>query len=933
LKKKPSAVLCLACLMLAAIPAGTLRAAKYPPGLHWREIERGGFTIIFPAARAAGAMFAVMALEAFNKQLAAFWGFRLPGRVRIVLNDATDRPNGFATFFPFNLVGADLAEPPPDSELATSFASLDLVLAHELTHLFTMNAGSPPFRAARRLFGSLPLLFPAVQMPAWVIEGLAVEGESRFTGDGRLNHPPYRLMLSAAHRDGLFPSWERIAGMPAAWPGGTAKYLFGAGFMEFLAKKSGTDSLREYLERVAARMILFSSSRDFKKVFGEPLDELWGNYRDSVPAAGKPDREPLTHNGFLKQYPCPLGEDKLLYYRRDYQSRGEVAVLNLKTGLDEPLFKMDGVNGISVAEYGKKILLSAVDNFHAFSEFSDLYEYDLEKGKLKRLSRGRRLSQPVKRENSGKIYCVQRRDGQYHLSLFESATKRLWVSSRPFAGMAQPAVNPNGQLIAAAVKPEGGPWGIALFWKDGEIFKFFSVPGSNLSQPRWLGEETLLFILSGKEDSRLAGYSFTENSSGPFPHGPSFSTDDSRLAGMQQFAVSDEEWDIFFTYYSGSGQEIGRLNFEDARWSPLEITVASGIPEVQPSLATAPAAQIRPYRFWRDLLPRWWAPAWRLAGDEFQAGIITDGQDSLGIHRYSLEGYFGFRSRRANIAARYVYDGLFPTLALAYSDSTDVFLDEGFSQRSQVLKLASLWPLRLRKRSQLHAYADLHLERRSMIYDLGATESSRSLNGARLGVEFNSALEYYDSVSPADGIRVTVQGSVQPAGMGNARTSRTIQADLRHYIPLFRPGVLAWRLAGARGWGSDPRLYALGGRQTGSGLGDSQPFHLLRGFPAGCQWGDRGWLFNLEYRLPLFKIEKAVLPAVSLDRVYLNTFVDAGRLWHGPDAFPAAYSAGVEAVLRLAFGGAAVYDLSCGAAYGFGPEKHRQVYARMGRSF
>ena len=58
-------------------------------------------------------------------------------------------------------------------------------------------------------------------------------------------------MLDAARRDNLFPDWSRIDGLPAAWPGPSAKYLFGAGFMEFLAEKYGADRLRLYLDRVA----------------------------------------------------------------------------------------------------------------------------------------------------------------------------------------------------------------------------------------------------------------------------------------------------------------------------------------------------------------------------------------------------------------------------------------------------------------------------------------------------------------------------------------------------------------------------------------------------------------------------------------------------------------------------------------------------------
>jgi hypothetical protein len=38
-------------------------------------------------------------------------------------------------------------------------------------------------------------------------------------------------------------------------------------------------------------------------------------------------------------------------------------------------------------------------------------------------------------------------------------------------------------------------------------------------------------------------------------------------------------------------------------------------------------------------------------------------------------------------------------------------------------------------------------------------------------------------------------------------------------------------------------------------------------------------------------------------------------------------------VLRLAFGGAAAYDLAFGVAHGFGPRKQWWFYLRTGRSF
>jgi hypothetical protein len=171
--------------------------------------------------------------------------------------------------------------------------------------------------------------------------------------------------------------------------------------------------------------------------------------------------------------------------------------------------------------------------------------------------------------------------------------------------------------------------------------------------------------------------------------------------------------------------------------------------------------------------------------------------------------------------------------------------------------------------------------------------------------------------------------------MGNEGASNAIQADLRAYVSLLRPGVLALRMAAARSWDAGSFFYDMGGLMANSGLGKDRPFTLLRGFYSGYCLGDRGWQFNAEYRLPLFRIEKAILPAVSFDRVWLAPFFDIGRLHYSYREYeqPVVYSVGSEIVLRLAFGGLAAYDFAFGFAHGFGPEKQWRVYFRTGRSF
>ncbi len=59
---------------------------------------------------------------------------------------------------------------------------------------------------------------------------------------------------------------------------------------------------------------------------------------------------------------------------------------------------------------------------------------------------------------------------------------------------------------------------------------FITVPGADLSQPRWQGSEKLFFIAAGKETTRLASLSLAGNGGSV--------CDDPRLSGLRQFSLS-----------------------------------------------------------------------------------------------------------------------------------------------------------------------------------------------------------------------------------------------------------------------------------------------------------------------------------------------------------------------------------------------------------
>src|SRR2546427_398855 len=169
-------------------------AAQVDPSGRWRTLHTPHFRVHFrpvdrePAERTA-------------REAERAWGLlatelRPPrGTVDVTLSDDIDISNGFTTVFPSTRITV-LAAPLP--ELTDFDDWLRLVTTHELTHVFHLDRTKGWWRGLQSVFGRVPGLFPNEYQPSWVIEGLAVYYESRFTEGGRLHGGFHTQLIAAA---------------------------------------------------------------------------------------------------------------------------------------------------------------------------------------------------------------------------------------------------------------------------------------------------------------------------------------------------------------------------------------------------------------------------------------------------------------------------------------------------------------------------------------------------------------------------------------------------------------------------------------------------------------------------------------------------------------------------------------------------------------
>src|SRR5690606_1492788 len=109
-------------------------------------------------------------------ELLAASGFtRTPGLpIDLLVTDNVDYANGNAITTPWNRIVVHAHPPAGDPELGFHDDWMELLVLHELAHIFHLESGGGIWPVLRAVLGRNPGLFPQYLAPDWLIEGLAI---------------------------------------------------------------------------------------------------------------------------------------------------------------------------------------------------------------------------------------------------------------------------------------------------------------------------------------------------------------------------------------------------------------------------------------------------------------------------------------------------------------------------------------------------------------------------------------------------------------------------------------------------------------------------------------------------------------------------------------------------------------------------------------
>jgi WD40 repeat protein len=864
--------------VVSLLPVAVRASDRYDPRLRFRTITTPRFDIHYHQGEEGQARRLAAVAEAVAAKLDATLG-PPSGRVQVILVAQDDVANGWATPLPYNTIEITATTPAGESLIGNTTDWLHLVFAHEYTHVVHLSRGRSWIGGLRRVFGRMPLLYPNLYLPLWQIEGIATYEESQLTGQGRVPAGDFHSILTVAAADGRLEPLDRANGGLVDWPSGQTPYVYGAYFHQYLAQRFGDDALRRLTDSTAGRVPYFGSLA-FKKLFSTSLGDLWRDFEADAaraPKSGSSGPTRLTHHGFNVAAPrfAPNGR---IYYAVANPD-GFPALLALSPGEARSRWIANRYLGEGTTFAGSLVIFDQLEVEHQVALQSDLYAVDLDGGSSWRLTHGARATDPDVSPDARTIVCTVQRDDRRELATMvvpkdrQRAEPKTLVSE-PDTSFSGPRWSPDGRWIAA----ERGTRDIVLIDPAaGRIVRTIATSshGRNVT-PSWTPDGDLLFA-STREGGAFRIYrtsvstleiSRLENT-GPDAQSPEVSRDGRTLV---------------FVGYTLQGYDLFSISLDSAVWTRVSSDIRSepaGIAErVDPGTQLA----TRGYSPWGTLAPRFWTPTLESDSDEVVVGAASVSADVLRRHIYAAEVGWATSRARPDWQVAYAYDRWRPTFFATVSDDTDPSNDG--EVRTLEANAGVLLPWRRVRWTQsvmgaFHSSSDEFTC--TGCPDRNDEVTHRAIRGGWL---VDATRTYGYSISTEDGWSAAIATELAREALGSEGDAGAATLDLRGYLPV-APGhaVIAARVAGATTWdvGRVRRVFSAAGNGPQL-LGfdfDSDAIGLLRGVESSDMLGRHAAVANLDYRFPLWRIERGsgTLP-VFLRTIHAALFADAGHAWN-----------------------------------------------------
>lgn len=884
-------------LLSLGLPQARADVLDLSSGTAYRTLVSEHVKLLFPQSRELDAREFLVWAETYVTSIESRYQFHFDRQVWVYL---TERRYDNAYVSPADYGQQEHMVLPFSLDLTTHWEGFDgsayEVFVHEVTHYYQGVIARPWIHS---LFGpSVPM--DSILIPSWVWEGFAVYEESRWSPyKGRLKPSLVGAYLGSYRESvGKLNSWDLS---PANWRWaylGGGNYTVGSGFTNFLNDSFGGESYAQWIQRSAH--LTFAS--DYRAAFGETFSDLFTRFDESI--ADRPRREKpegqialgdfassrifgLSTFGdgttaFVASYDDK--ESEVVHLAADGTILGRRPWFKILRSFVEPNWSVP--EDTTPSGEGHRLFFWTLSSSRdEVDHDAILGSWDIDTGRRTVLARIPDAIGATFKPDGTEAWVFRRvitpnQPMRLELHLWKAADSSLtWMRTFPeFTNVNSPRLSPDGMRIAFAAITMRGNWDIySLDAIRPETLRIeYASPAQDL-KPRWNRAGTHLYFLSDLDQR--------------------FDVKSIRIDGAEKTWVREvctqtqAPW--FVTQYDVSpdasvvhstleGRQYHLAQSRLPKTCRAEKTPLPPAPIHAPELATQQVKALESFResTWPGvlvpvsyvLIPRW------ESNDQFAAGFYIAGEDSYKHQAWTLEGIVPNPARDWDGTLTVYSRSLFPVLMAASLTSQPGFLWSsdnfqslghlGYQPRYQIGILRWTYPFYSHEFGFDVSYRDSGGKQGTV--GAGFSHTFATKTSSVLGYAGHRGFSLESSVSSFP----RFLGSDDPVQLG-----RFFQ---RVYLPLglINTHAVSWsfrELVITRPSGIKT------GRLTGGGvslhlrdeLRAYRPQNLttnvvieLEGFRKYAFWGNQGVWSQLDYRIPLKRLNVGRLSVA--DRLWFN---------------------------------------------------------------
>lgn len=857
--------------LFASVLSACVTSFALDPRVKYNKISSEHFDIIYDAKSYDLAKIYLEEAERSYQILVDVFGIA-PKKTVVVLDDTLDLANGSAMGYPRPTVNIYVNPPTPLATIDYYSSWPRDVFLHEYAHILNMEPARGVFKPLRFIFGSF--IRPNMFLPRWYLEGLAVEMESRFNEHGRLKSTDYDSLIRSLYLDSKWGG-ESISEINEVstpyWPSGQRPYFYGALLWHELIQTKSISIVRTFNERYAGRMPWFISA--------PMVDELGKNYQDFLDDVYK-KYENIAKSQILKIQEQPitqgqpiLTKDSLFNHSPEVSPDGEKllfvsqnlngdSVLYVLKRLNDKWVPINALNPkeidttVPLSEVEKtemqraswfpdsqKIIFDSVDTFDRVNFYYDLYTYDLNTKKTKRLTRGLRAREPAVSPDGKSIVYVKAGRGKTALYTVTSEGKNETVLYIPdgYERVSRPHFV-SAREIVFSQKGKNGKDRLHVFNLDSK--KVTRILDYQAKYPITT-PQGIVFASnhSGVENLYLANTDFT--SIRPLTNS---------VTRVINGTIDPKTNKMIYSELTGDGPQIKQAPIENIKiLPPVAHSIKAEFPEKIVEEAPKLEAKEKSYNPLPYMFPQSWMPFVSFAEDGVIASISIPGSDPTGFHSYVLQGVYDSRPDKFNGHAVYLWqNSLGQKTIFAFSDYYKWYASLDEATKSQLAMIAHGFYVPGLS-NDWTANLGYEYKMASIFENISGNTTKRNhyFDGPSVGITYNNMEQKAMDISPHG------QKMVLKHTQYFENTNKTDYAEtflkLSHYHTKWLPDRHVLALSAQASVSEDNRNILLGttSSETEFTLGPLSEGFITRGYPAGEFIGYTMASGTLEYRFPL----------------------------------------------------------------------------------